>query len=83
MLRYGGTTKTCVHGSKDTEPAATSALPGLNFVPDDPLDHCETPRVAFEHIAPLLAALAKVECSRGESSQLRLYDPYFCTGSSR
>jgi hypothetical protein len=42
-------------------------------------DHCETPLVAYEDIAPLLQAIAT---SLGKSrSTLRIYDPYYCEGS--
>ncbi|EDQ88351.1 uncharacterized protein MONBRDRAFT_26429 [Monosiga brevicollis MX1] len=47
----------------------------------DANDHCETPYLAYAHIAPLLRWLAK---SLGKTSQeLVIYDPYFCAGSMR
>lgn len=42
-------------------------------------DHCESPKEAYEHIAPILRAL----CTHlGKSPhELAIYDPYFCTGT--
>ena len=58
--------------------------------PDDPptvqhpwtvpeADHAETPQLAYEHIEPLLASLAKRLGK--DKSELKIYDPYFCTGA--
>lgn len=44
----------------------------------DPDDHCETPPVAYQHIAPILNTLAKGLGK--EPSELEIYDPYFCAG---
>lgn len=42
-------------------------------------DHAETPRIAYEHLAPLLARLG---ARLGKApSELRIYDPYYCAGS--
>lgn len=42
-------------------------------------DHAETPRLAYEHLAPLLHRLA---AQLGKSAaDLHIYDPYYCAGS--
>lgn len=41
-------------------------------------DHCETPLVAYEDVAPLLDRLRAPTQSR---KQLRIYDPFFCDGA--
>lgn len=41
--------------------------------PTDADDHCETPKEAYGHIAPLLHAL--------KEQSLRIYDPYYCDGA--
>lgn len=49
-------------------------------------DHFETPFKAFSDVAPLLRFFAKARAKRkglpvdGAAEQLRVYDPYFCTG---
>jgi len=51
-------------------------------------DHFETPREAFEDIVPLLRCHARRRAverqlpAEDATSQLRVYDPYFCTGRS-
>ena len=45
----------------------------------DPADHCETPALAYSHIAPLLRSLA--HALGKEPSKLRIWDPYYCAGS--
>ena len=46
--------------------------------PVDDNDHCESPLVAYEDIAPILDMIgSKLGKSR---TQLRIYDPYFCEG---
>ncbi|KAJ1641410.1 hypothetical protein T492DRAFT_1540 [Pavlovales sp. CCMP2436] len=46
----------------------------------DPLDQCETPLLAYQHLAPVLHQLAK---ALGKAVRdLRIYDPYYCTGAS-
>jgi len=47
-----------------------------------PEDHCETPRVAYEDIVPLLDQFIKVHNIAGRAA-LRIYDPYFCTGKMK
>ena len=46
-------------------------------VEDD--DHCETPKEAYEHIAPILEYLA--ERLGKTPATLQIYDPYFCAGA--
>jgi len=48
--------------------------------PIDTDDHCETPLVAYEHLAPLLEQLLS-SIGKRESSDLAIYDPYYCNGS--
>ena len=46
--------------------------------PRDPADDCETPDVAYAHIAPLLRKLAQ---RLGKPpGALRIWDPYYCAG---
>ena len=42
-------------------------------------DHCETPALAYAHIAPILTLVAS---SLGTSNNLKLYDPYYCAGTA-
>ena len=42
-------------------------------------DHCETPRDAYEDIAPFLEKIARDLGKTRES--LRIYDPYYCEGT--
>jgi len=46
-------------------------------------DHCESPLDAYEDIAPLLRRLCDGEhgCGKKRSSDLAIYDPYYCNGS--
>lgn len=44
------------------------------------LDHCETPYCAYEHIAPVLTAIAK-HLNIHPASNLRIWDPYYCDGT--
>jgi len=50
----------------------------------DESDHCETPGVAYKHIAQLLREIAQAkfpqEPWRIASKKLQIYDPYFCQG---
>ncbi|GMH72515.1 hypothetical protein TrST_g9850 [Triparma strigata] len=59
----------------ELEPAAPSLTPSFPY-PVDSSDHCETPQIAYEHIKPLLDHL-----SSKSSTSLKIYDPYFCSGS--
>lgn len=47
----------------------------------DVLDQCETPALAYEHIAPLLRLLAGA-LGRAPAA-LRIYDPYYCAGAAK
>ena len=71
-------------------PPSSTPLPLWPFQPH-PADHCETPLVAYQDLAPTLQALASklygpittrpaVTSEVIASSRLRIYDPYFCTG---
>lgn len=42
-------------------------------------DHAETPRLAYEHLAPLLVQLAAQLGKR--AADLAIYDPFYCAGS--
>lgn len=42
-------------------------------------DHCETPALAYAHIAPILALISS---SVGSCGSIKLYDPYYCAGSA-
>lgn len=55
-------------------------LPALEFS-SEPDDHCETALEAYEHIKPMLLRL----CSdlKKDACDLRIYDPYFCTGKTK
>lgn len=47
----------------------------------DEADHCETPLIAYEDLEPFLQQLAH---RLGKpKSDLRIYDPYFCTGKMK
>jgi len=46
----------------------------------DTADHCETPREAYEHIAPVLRQYARY--LKKDPAELFLYDPYYCEGST-
>ena len=68
------------------EPESLGAATKAVHLPLSPLpwdcddgDHCETPALAYAHIAPILALVAS---SLGTSSNLKLYDPYYCAGSA-
>ena len=43
-------------------------------------DHCETPLIAYKHIAPLLHHILRVR-KKQNPSELAIYDPYYCNGS--
>ena len=45
----------------------------------DDADHCETPFEAYADVEPLLARVAAA--LQRPTTELRLYDPYFCEGS--
>ena len=56
-------------------PTATSTKYPFEVTADD---HCESPPVAYVHLAPVLEQLA---ARLGKtSSELALYDPYYCAG---
>jgi hypothetical protein len=59
---------------------AREELPALEFK-NDPDDHCETALEAYEHIKPLLLHLCK-DLNK-DACDLRIYDPYFCTGKTK
>jgi len=69
-----------------TAPPASSASSGDNecnlrraFDGYDPADDCETPLVAYQHVAPLLAKLA--QRLKKKPHELIIWDPYFCDGA--
>lgn len=55
-------------------------MPALSFS-SDPDDHCETSFEAYEQVKPLLLELCKH--LRKDAGNLRIYDPYFCTGQTK
>ena len=61
----------------DSSPAPFTKYP---FVVDSD-DHCETPPIAYEHLAPVLNVLA--QHLGKQPTQLQVYDPYFCAGGVR
>jgi hypothetical protein len=65
--------------SEDT----TSALPPLSGLLPwecDDADHCETPALAYAHIAPILSLISAYMGT--SAAGLKLYDPYYCAGSA-
>ena len=46
-------------------------------------DHFETPRLAYEHVAPILGACAAQRPGGGGLGALAVYDPYYCQGRVR
>jgi hypothetical protein len=62
------------------EDAARSLLPPAQLPWNcDDGDHCETPSLAYAHIAPILALISS---SIGINANIKLYDPYYCAGST-
>ncbi|WZN59594.1 hypothetical protein HKI87_02g11200 [Chloropicon roscoffensis] len=59
------------------DPAVLSDRPWES--PDE--DHCETPKVAYEHIAPILDCLGRRLGKKRHD--LKLYDPFFCEGTAK
>lgn len=47
--------------------------------PTDDSDHCETSKIAYQHIAPYLELLARRV--NKSPSELRIFDPYYCAGT--
>jgi hypothetical protein len=41
------------------------------------LDHCESPRIAYEHIQPVLNELAKY----ANTKDVQIWDPFYCDGT--
>jgi hypothetical protein len=48
--------------------------------PTDSDDHCETSKIAYDHIVPFLELLAKKLTK--PPMDLRIYDPYYCAGAT-
>lgn len=68
---------------KDHSPEAinSESSPVIEFpYKTDEDDHCETPLVAYKHIAPLLHHLLSGRREQNPSD-LAIYDPYYCNGS--
>jgi hypothetical protein len=64
----------------DDDAAARTLRPPAQLPWDcDDGDHCETPALAYAHIAPILALISS---SVSISGSIKLYDPYYCAGSS-
>lgn len=47
------------------------------------LDHCETPRLAYEHIIEFLELLSQSLPRVQPSTELQLWDPYYCNGGMK
>jgi hypothetical protein len=62
----------------DDDTHSLSHLAHLPWSCDDG-DHCETPALAYSHIAPILALISSSGCGSGP---IKLYDPYYCAGST-
>jgi hypothetical protein len=46
------------------------------------LDHCETPRLAYEHIVEFLELLSQSLKSQ-KSTDIQIWDPYYCNGGMK
>lgn len=47
------------------------------------LDHCEPPRLAYEHIVEFLELLSQSLPRVQPSTELQLWDPYYCNGGMK
>ena len=65
-------------GSKRKAPPLGDAHTASPRPPRDPADDCETPTVAYAHLAPLLTKLA--QRLKKPVADLRVWDPYHCAG---
>ena len=65
-------------GSKRKAPPLRDAHTASPRQPRDPADDCETPAVAYAHLAPLLTKLA--QRLKKPVDDLRVWDPYHCAG---
>ena len=65
-------------GSKRKAPPLRDAHTASPRPPRDPADDCETPAVAYAHLAPLLTKLA--QRLKKPVADLRVWDPYHCAG---
>ena len=74
------TTTTISTTEAQVQDAVTGTKPRHNFT-TNVLDHCETPRVAYQHILPVLSRL--VDSSSGDMTlnNLKIWDPYYCNGA--
>ena len=62
-----------------TEASTTSSPHGRHAFETNPLDHCETPLCAYQHIQPVLKQIAQQ--INLPPFQLRIWDPYYCDGT--
>lgn len=62
-----------------TEAATTSCPRRRHAFETNPLDHCETPLCAYQHIQPVLQHISKQ--INVPPCQLRIWDPYYCDGT--
>lgn len=69
--------KSCDSPGQKSEPS-TKRHPFATHV----LDHCETPRVAYEHLQCFLKLLAEVLKIK-PADKLKIWDPYYCDGSTK
>ncbi|KAL7487849.1 hypothetical protein ACHAW6_013424 [Cyclotella cf. meneghiniana] len=62
-----------------TEASTASSPHGHHAFEANPLDHCETPLCAYQHIQPVLKHIAQK--LNVPPFQLRIWDPYYCDGT--
>lgn len=60
-----------------------SKVEPLKFFVTDPADHCETSIRAYVDIKRALEELSSTFLEQGDSSKLKIYDPYYCTGKMK
>jgi hypothetical protein len=76
--RWDSNTSTIV-ASRRVEHSAGVAAPIYPFSVH-PDDHCETPRIAYEHIVPILSTVANATSNINSKYDLKIWDPFFCAG---
>jgi hypothetical protein len=63
----------------DGAPAEVAVEENRHTFVTNTLDHCETPRIAYEHIQPVILELSKYN----SDDELKIWDPYYCDGSAK
>ena len=74
------TTTTIATTTATTSVTVARIQPRHNFT-TNALDHCETPRVAYEHIRVVLSQLFETKYGRDMTTTIRIWDPYYCDGA--